>query len=131
MTKEKTPTAEHQHIPPSILLHQADSHPSQMSKHSGPHGNLGKRPRIRRLARAELELRQLRPGARKTNGPHGETRSTRTETGQATKAGVGVSRCGLLEIWIVENMAEWDPTLDRHLDTDGKETAQEEDGDRE
>ena len=38
VTKEKTQTAEHPHTSQSISLHQADLHPSQLSKHSGPHG---------------------------------------------------------------------------------------------
>ena len=46
VTKEMTPTVEHQHTSQSTFLHQAVLHPSQLSKHSGRHGNLSKRWRI-------------------------------------------------------------------------------------
>ena len=85
VTKEKTPTADHQHTSQFLLLLQADSRPSQ-------YGNLGKRPRIRRMARAEVEQPQLRPGARKTNGPHGEARSTRTRDGTGRESQHGSAR---------------------------------------
>ena len=84
----------------SILQHQADSHPS--------HGNLGKRSRIRRMARAEMELRQLRPGARITNGPRGEAPCTRFETGQAAKAEVEVFE--LRNVQLLEILSTWTRT---------------------
>ena len=55
---------------------QAGSHSYFLFVFAGPRGNVSKRPRksIRRLARAELELRPgLRPGARETNGTYAET----------------------------------------------------------
>ena len=90
LTKEKTPTAVHQ---------------SHLSNHSGPHGQ---ETEDTTMARADVELRpKLRPATRKTNGPYGEARSTRPETGQASTTRVGVfevRNVQLLEIWNVQNM---------------------------
>ena len=75
------------------------------------------------------------PAARKTSGKHGEPRGTRSVSGQAAKARVGVfgvRNLRLLEIWSVQNMPEeLGPDTRQVLDTDGKfkDNAQE-DGDR-
>ena len=64
----------------------------------------------------------LQQGTRKTNGPHGEARGARLETGQAATAREGLFEMRNVRLLRSGMRRTWHPTHDKYLDTDGKFT---------